>query len=656
MYDLIWLIPLFPLVGFLLNVFVIRDERMAGMVATGATAASFVVALLTTIQFGFAPPHAEPPRVDFFLWEWINTAGFRVPFGLLFDHLSAVMILLITGVGSLIHFYSMGYMHGDARVVRYFAYLNLFVAMMLLLVMGDNLLLLFLGWEGVGLCSFLLIGFWFERKEASSAAVKAFVVNRIGDAAMLLAMMAIFANFGTLTFYNITLPNTSDALLGFLSRAEELRGLTFGIPGQAFLVATGISFLLLIAATGKSAQLPLFVWLPDAMAGPTPVSALIHAATMVTAGVYMLVRVHPIIELSPATQLWITWIGAFTALLAASSAVAQWDIKRVLAYSTVSQLGFMVAAVGMGAYTAAMFHLLTHGVFKALLFLGSGAIIHGTHDTQDMRKMGGLRHAMPTTFRTYILGTLALCGIFPFAGFWSKDEILAHALTSGQLPIFGLLFLTSLLTAFYMGRQIALVFYGEQRDHTYHAHESGAVMTIPLIVLAVGAVVAGVINLPHGEYMGSQLLANWLKSTIAVETTTFGATQLTLAVVTTLLAIGSGYLGWWIYNRTASKLKLGGNDPAYFYLGDIWDALAEAWYVDRAYERYTIVPGFKYLAGFLARTFDPQGVDGLVRSVGSVLSWVSGRLRTIQNGYVRTYALIFLMGVVVVLSYLVMMK
>ncbi|PMP78948.1 MAG: NADH-quinone oxidoreductase subunit L, partial [Chloroflexus aggregans] len=497
---LIWLIPLLPFIGFLLNVFVIRREREAGLVASGMVAAAFVVTLIAVSMLAGMPP--EERRIVSTAWEWINTGSFRVPFAVMFDPLTAVMALLITGVGALIHVYSIGYMHGDPRVVRYFAYLNLFVTMMLFLVMANNLLLLFLGWEGVGLCSFLLIGFWFERKSASEAAVKAFVVNRIGDAAFILAMLAIFAYFGTLNFYG----DGESGQLGFLERVSDIAGLRIGPTWQPIFASTAISFLLLIGATGKSAQFPLFVWLPDAMAGPTPVSALIHAATMVTGGVYLMARTEPLFVASFTTQGWVAWIGALTALLAGTAAMAQWDIKRVLAYSTVSQLGFMVAACGMGAYVAAIFHLLTHGIFKALLFLAAGSVIHGTHDTQDMRRMGGLKDAMPITFRTYLIGALALAGIIPFAGFWSKDEILAHAVSHGHTPIFLILFLTSLLTAFYMGRQVALVFFGTQRDPSYHPHESPSVMTVPLIVLAVGAVIGGAINLPVLHW-----LTDWLE-------------------------------------------------------------------------------------------------------------------------------------------------
>jgi NADH-quinone oxidoreductase subunit L len=520
--------------------------------------------------------------------------------------------------------------------------------MMLFLVMGNNMLLLFLGWEGVGLCSFLLIGFWFERASAGAAAVKAFVVNRIGDAAFILAMLAIYANFNTLNFYTVQVGG--DIIPGFLERVPEILGQTFGPSWQPIAIATGISFLLLIGATGKSAQFPLFVWLPDAMAGPTPVSALIHAATMVTGGVYMMARTEALFVQSPATQTWVLWIGALTALIAGTAAVAQWDIKRVLAYSTVSQLGFMVAACGMGAYVAAIFHLLTHGLFKALLFLGSGSVIHGTHDTQDMRKMGGLRTAMPTTFWTYILGALALAGVVPLAGFWSKDEILAFALERGHWAPMAILLLTSLLTAFYMGRQVALVFFGEQRDHHYHPHESGRVMTVPLIVLAIGTVLGGLINLPaFFEGMpAAHLLTDWLHPVLEEEAGSFNPV---VALLATAGALGMGYLGWWIYTTNAARVKVGGKDPAYRYTGDIWDGMEEAWYLDTAYQRYVIAP-FRGLGNFLASVFDPQGIDGLVMGVGRFFGWAAGEVRQAQTGYVRNYALVFTVGVVLVLGFM----
>lgn len=635
---LLWLIPLFPFVGFLLNIFVIRRERLAGLTASAMVIASFIVAVIAVAALGGLP--TEERRIMSVSWHWINTGALKVPFGLMLDPLTAVMVLLVTGVGALIHVYSIGYMHGDPRVVRYFAYLNLFITMMLFLVMGNNMLMLFLGWEGVGLCSFLLIGFWFERTVATNAAVKAFVVNRIGDAAFILAILAIYANFGTLNFYEVHVGGETQP--GFLERVSEIAGKTFGPSWQPIAVTTGITFLLLIGATGKSAQLPLFVWLPDAMAGPTPVSALIHAATMVTGGVYMMTRTEALFVASPTTQGWVLWIGVLTAFIAGTAAIAQWDIKRVLAYSTVSQLGFMVAACGMGAYVAAIFHLLTHGIFKALLFLGAGSVIHGTHDTQDMRRMGGLRHAMPITYWTYLIGAGALAGIVPLAGFWSKDEILAHALSHNHWPQLTILFLTSLLTAFYMGRQVALIFFGKQRDAHYHPHESGRVMTVPLIILAVGSVAGGAINLPWGHW-----LADWLKPVLHEEAGSFNPA---LALIATLGAAGMGYWGWRTYTAHASKIRVGGKDPLYRYTGDIWDGLEEAWYFDTLYRKAIVLP-FRRLSGFLATIFDPQGIDGLVIGIGRLFGQIGDQVRRFQSGYVRTYALIFTVGVLMILGF-----
>jgi NADH-quinone oxidoreductase subunit L len=652
---IIWLIPLFPLLGFLLNVFFIRSERPAGLVASGAVALSFIASLASIGVLASLPEGQQ--RIDYILWEWITLGSFHVPFGLLFDQLTAVMTLLVTGVGGLIHIFSIGYMHGDVRPVRYFAYLNLFIVAMLFLVMGDNMLLLFLGWEGVGLCSFLLISHWFDRKSVppgivpSDAAVKAFVANRVGDAGMLLAMMAIVAALGSLSFYSQNLGGTE--IVGFLERAEQVQigfqEVNLGFLGSMYL-STLITFLMLIGVTGKSAQIPLFVWLPDAMAGPTPVSALIHAATMVTSGVYLIARNHQLFEASPTTQGWVLAIGVLTALLAGTAALAQWDIKRVLAYSTVSQLGYMVAAAGLGAYGAAMFHLLTHGVFKALLFLGSGSIIHGTHDTQDMRRMGGLKDRMRTTWWTYLIGALALAGIFPLAGFWSKDEIIAAAFERGA-PIAGMvLIVTSLLTAFYMGRQVALIFYGRARtSEAEHAHESGPLMIWPLIILAIGAIVAGAINLP-----GLHWLDTYLAPVIGEEAAPYTLGKGILAVVVTVLAAASALGGWFLYSRTLeARIKPGKEDPGYRYLGDIWRGMELAWGFDWFYNR-VIVRGYRALGRFLNTTFDQQGIDGiLVNGTAGLFGRLSQVFRLGQTGQIRNYALVFLFGVIGLVGFLV---
>ncbi|HET9223904.1 MAG TPA: NADH-quinone oxidoreductase subunit L, partial [Roseiflexaceae bacterium] len=658
---IVWLIPAFPLLGFLINALFIRRERPAGLIACAAVLLSFVCSLIAIYVLQTLPAPAAPEgaaegaaaeavqRIDYVLWEWISVGGFRVPFGLLFDQLTAVMALLVTGVGGLIHIYSIGYMHGDARPVRYFAYLNLFITAMLFLVMGDNLLLLFLGWEGVGLCSFLLIGHWFDRKSVppgivpAEASVKAFVVNRVGDAGMLLAMMAIFANLGSLNFFPVDPLQNGQTIPGFLEGAPQLaaESISLGVLGSINLL-TAITFLLLIGVTGKSAQIPLFTWLPDAMAGPTPVSALIHAATMVTSGVYLIARNHALFDASPTTQGWILAIGMLTALLAASAAVAQFDIKRVLAYSTVSQLGYMVAAVGTGAYVAAMFHLLTHGIFKALLFLGSGSIIHGTHDTQDMRRMGGLKDKMPTTYWTYLIGSLALAGIVPLAGFWSKDEIIAHIWAqpenSGKLAAV-MLMAASAITAFYMGRQVALIFFGSPRDHNAeHAHESGPIMLWPLIILAFGAVIGGVMNLPGTLWLEHFLEPVFHTPAEPVEPAAF---NYAIAIGSTIVALGSGYLGWWMYARLlASRIKPGREDPGHRYLGDIWRGMEIAWGFDWFYERI-VVRAYRAIARFLSDVFDAQGIDGiLVDGTAHLFGRLAQWFRKAQTGYVRNYALV----------------
>src|SRR6266545_4192036 len=653
MSDLTWivvLIPAFPLLGFLLNTFFIRRERSAGLIASGAVVLSFIVSLISIYVLQTLPQGTA--RIDKVLWEWISVGSLRVPFGLLFDQLTAVMTLLVTGVGGIIHIYSIGYMHGDERPVRFFAYMNLFITAMLFLVMGDNMLLLFLGWEGVGLCSFLLIGHYFDRRSVppgivpSDAAVKAFVVNRIGDAGMLLAMMAIFSAFGTLAFYG-----QSNGITGYLDpdRVQQIafRPIGLGAFGSVQLI-TAITFLMLIGVTGKSAQIPLFVWLPDAMAGPTPVSALIHAATMVTSGVYLIVRNYTLFVASPATSGWAVGIGVLTALLAATAAVTQWDIKRVLAYSTISQLGYMVAAVGMGAYAAGMFHLLTHGIFKALLFLGAGSILHGTHETQDMRRMGGLKNRMPMTFWTYMVGAFALAGIVPFAGFWSKDEIIAHAFDVGSTLAGLVLIVTSLMTAFYMGRQVALIFWGKPRDaHAEHAHESAGSMRWVLLVLAVGAIIAGAMNLP-----GLYSLEKYLHPVLNEESGPYTIGKGVLAAVVTLLAAASMYGGWYLYARVLeSRIRPGKEDPGYRYAGDIWRGAEMAWGFDWFYNR-VIWRGYRRLDAFLANVFDQQGIDGiLVDGVGRAFGSLAGIFRRGQTGYIRNYAWVFFIGVVVLVGY-----
>ncbi len=624
--TLVVLLIVLPLIGVLVNTFFVRRGRAAGLIASGVMLAAFGVALALFVSLLQLP--AEERVIDFTLYQWIQAGPLSVPFGLLLDPLSMVMVLLITGVGSLIHIFSIGYMAHDHRPVRYFVYLNLFVSSMLVLVLANNYLLLFLGWEGVGLCSYLLIGHNFERREARDASLKAFVMNRIGDLGLMVAILLIYNAFGTLVFTQV-----------FERALEVLPARQIAFLGGLALPSV-IAFAMLVGVTGKSAQIPLFVWLPDAMAGPTPASALIHAATMVTSGVYLIARSHEIFALTPTISNFTAVLGAVTAFVAASIAIGQYDIKKVLAYSTVSQLGFMVAAVGMGAYVAGMFHLLTHGVFKALLFLAAGSVIHGTHETQDMRKMGGLRRAMPITFWTYMAGTLALSGIFPFAGFWSKDEIVGHAWGHDFRGTAILLIITAMLTAFYMGRQIFLVFWGTQRDHSYHPHESERIMTVPLMILAVGAVVAGFINTPFFHGLGSFLEPVF----VGEEPEPFNLPLAVLTVVLALAALGVAYL---VYGRRTWRKTF--RDPLQPYLGVFFEGFETAWGSD-TYVRSFIRP-FNGIARFLARVVDPRGIDGLVNGTARLVGLGGRGLRLSQSGYLRSYTMVFLVGVVAVIAY-----
>ncbi|MFM8870015.1 MAG: NADH-quinone oxidoreductase subunit L, partial [Actinomycetota bacterium] len=502
MVELAWLIPALPLVGFVTILLFGRrlGDPKAGLFAALMPAAAFVVTVL--VYFDVLSREAEERHHVIKLFSWVPVGSLHIDMAFLIDPLSVTMALFITGIGSLIHFYAVGYMHGDPKFSKFFLYLNLFVFSMLMLVLGENLLVTFLGWEGVGACSYFLISFWHTRDSAATAGKKAFVTNRVGDWGVMIAMFLAFTTVGTVSYSGI-------------NEAAEMGHL-------APVTATAIAMMLFIGACGKSAQLPLYLWLPDAMEGPTPVSALIHAATMVTSGVFLMTRVNPVLAVSydwaPTT---IATIGAITALFAATIAVAQNDIKKVLAYSTVSQLGFMFLAVGSGAYVAAIFHMVTHAFFKALLFLGSGSVIHGMHHEQDMRRMGALRKVMPITAFTFIIGWLAIAGVPPFAGFWSKDEILLYAFANNRaLYVVGVI--TALLTAYYMTRQVIMVFYGEARwnDHSdnhgahgdFKPHESPKIMLFPLVVLAVLSAVGGAMQLPFSK--STHFLEHWLEPVI----------------------------------------------------------------------------------------------------------------------------------------------
>ncbi|MBI3244202.1 MAG: NADH-quinone oxidoreductase subunit L, partial [Chloroflexi bacterium] len=604
MQTLVPLIIVFPVLGLLINVLAGKriGDPWAGIIASLASGSAFVIAVLQFV--GLATTGFEPQVVK--VADWIVIGQLNIPWAFQVDTLSVTMMLLVTGVGTLIHIYAVGYMKGDERFHRFFIYLNLFIASMLVLVAGNNYVMLFVGWEGVGLCSYLLIGFWFDRGEDgvanARAGRKAFVVNRVGDFGFALAMFLIFWTAKTLTFAEVF-------------KFFEENGTTLA-P-----VATAITLLMLVGVAGKSAQIPLFVWLPDAMAGPTPVSALIHAATMVTAGIYLIVRSNVLFNLAPASQMTVALVGASTAFVAGTIALGQFDIKRVLAYSTISQLGFMVAAAGMGAYVAAMFHLLTHAFFKALLFLSSGSVIHGmehghhalghgggghddshapalphapthhepTFDAQDMRNMGGLRKHMRTTFWVYLIGAIALAGVFPFAGFWSKDEILADAWLIGNegqwhgWAVYGLLTVAAFFTAFYMGRQIFMVFYGGERtEAAKHAHESPAVMTVPLIILAVLSTVGGAMNLPK-IIPGGEVLGQWLEHTVEVHALDFNFVVAGISTVVALSGIGLAYL---VYGQ---KPMMTMTDPLQS-TGGLFRFLNGKWFIDELYERLITGP------------------------------------------------------------------
>ena len=597
-----------------------RIGAVAGWVASLAIAGSFAASIALFLKV-IAEEH-EHRELVVKVFDWIKVGSFEVSVDLLVDPLSAVMLLVVTGVGTLIHIYSIGYMHGDPRYPRFFAYLNLFAASMLLLVLANNVLLLYVGWEGVGLCSYLLIGFWFEKHSASNAAKKAFIVNRIGDFAFLLGIFVLSAAVGSLTLGEIN---------------EHAGAMGAGI-------ATIASLLLFAGATGKSAQIPLYVWLPDAMEGPTPVSALIHAATMVTAGVYMVARLSPVFEAGDALVV-VGWIGALTALWAALMAATEYDIKRVLAYSTVSQLGYMFIAHGVHAYSAGVFHLVTHAFFKALLFLGAGAVMHALAGETDMRKMGGLRKVMPITGWTFMAGWLAISGVVPFAGFFSKDAILAAAWAEGQYALWAVGVVTALLTAFYMSRMYFRVFEGKLRvPEGVHVHDVGWTMAAALIPLAILAVVGGVINLP-----GALTLEHFLEPVVGESHVPEGLTPWILAGIALLVAATGIFLARSLYMTRASTVR---RRVLVESFGPFINAARNKFYVDEIYGRGIVLPG-KRLARFATEVVDARVVDGFITGIGRFTAGFSEGFRRVQTGYVRSYALVFLFGAVAVLSILV---
>ncbi len=738
-YALAPLLLLFPFIGVLFNAFLGRrfvesnrkvGERWSGGIATLMAISAFVISVLLFITLETS--HFEAKVVEMADWIVIPAANFAVSWAIQVDTLSVTMMLVVTGVGSLIHIYAMGYMQGDKNYSRFFMYFSLFIFFMLILVSADNYLMLFVGWEGVGLCSFLLISYWFDvEKEGKAvnadAGRKAFIVSRVGDFGVILAMILIFWAFGSLNFEHVF-----DASIKMFAQHEMINLGLFSAP--VGVVITAIVSLFLLGAAGKSAQIPLYVWLPDAMAGPTPVSALIHAATMVTSGIYLLVRSNVLVELSRVSFLeqisvysaadLIAFTGAATALLAGFIAFTQFDIKKVLAYSTVSQLGFMIAAVGMGAYVAAMFHLITHAFFKALLFLGSGSVIHGMEhghhhihaaggadhaveespfDPQDMRTMGGLRHKMPWTFWTYLAGALALAGIFPFAGFWSKDELLAHASINPGTSftiIYLMLSLAAFGTAFYMGRQLMMVFFGKARHEAANqAQESPKLMTAPLVVLAILTLLGGTLNLPrlqqaaaHGAAEGADVtlaLEHWLEESLPIyelieeggELATYdiphSPTTLvwTVAIISMVLALSGLGLAmlvvyrrrpenatdpdplekikplWWFRILPLETFYMKVVVPAFNWMAN-WLAFTVDWNFWHDFVHNNLIRDmFVSFATFLADVFDEYGIDGAVNGLGSVTKGFASVLRKSQTGFARSSALGIFLGAVALLVY-----
>ena len=644
------LIPGLPFLGFLINAFFGRrlSRGVSGAIASGAMVAAFGVSIGVVMQMlGQTPDFSGVRAIEDRVFTWFASGDLFVPFTLRVDPLSALMILVVTGIGSLIHIYSTAYMHDEpaGEYARYFSYLNLFAAFMLILVLGASFPVMFVGWEGVGLCSYLLIGFWFKKKSASDAGKKAFIVNRIGDFGFILGMLMLFVTFGTLSFQEI------NTLVG--AWPEE----------HGFGVLTIATLLLFLGATGKSAQLPLYTWLPDAMEGPTPVSALIHAATMVTAGVYMIGRNAALFGHAEITMHVIAVIGVATALMAGTIALVQNDIKRVLAYSTVSQLGYMFVAMGVGAYAAGIFHLYTHAFFKALLFLGSGAVIHALAGEQDIRNMGGLKKKLPITYWTFLIGCLAIAGVPLLSGFFSKDEILWQTFSHGHYGIWAVAVVTSLLTAIYMFRLFFLTFHGERRNdapaehahdaHGHHGepHDAPPAMAIPLVILALGSIVAGYVGIPHA--LGGH---NWIHGFLD-PAFTLGAVHETAAHADTsmeLLLMGLSIFVAFAGIAIAAFLFLQRRSPAEARsakAGPLHTLLLNKYYVDELYDAVIVRPIHALSSAVLWKGIDVRVIDGAVNGTGAVIRAGSGALRRVQTGSVRAYAMALFAGVVAMLGY-----
>ncbi len=643
MINLIYLTILLPLAGFLVNGIFgsrIKNEKVIGIIGSGVIGLSFLIAAGAFIETLGLPVEERQHIVN--LFTWLHVGGLNVGFSYQVDQLSLVMALIVTGVGFIIHVYSIGYMHGDKSFWRFFTYLNLFIFAMMNLILGDNFVLLFLGWEGVGLCSYLLIGFWYDRKfeksTTSDAAKKAFIVNRIGDFGFLLGMFLIYLTFGSLNFNEV------------FARANLLN-----VHEGVF---TLIALFLFIGATGKSAQIPLFVWLPDAMAGPTPVSALIHAATMVTAGVYMVARCSIIFASAPAIMTLVAVIGIVTALFAASIGMVQNDIKKVLAYSTISQLGYMFLAMGVGAFSAGIFHVMTHAFFKALLFLGAGSVIHAMHEHQDIQGFGGLRKHMPRTAITFLIASLAISGVPPLSGFFSKDEILWLSFANGSFILWLIGAITALMTAFYMFRLYFLTFEGKERfGHNLHPHESPSVMTIPLMILAFLAAVGGFIGIPalfSGE--GGNMFEGWLapvfenaERKLALYGTHSPGSEITLMVISVVLAVGGIWIARSIYLRKPSIAE----SAAGRFKG-LYNLLWNKYFVDEIYDAAVVNPIKKGSETVLWKFTDAKIIDGAVNGTASLISFISARIRKIQTGVAQIYAIVMMLGIVIALFWIIL--
>ena len=628
--NLIYLVPLLPLLGFLVNGLGRKalSKSMVSIIGCGVILASFVISLI--IFFHVRQDGFTSQTISYF--DFISAGKIKISFAFQVDQLSSLFLLIITGVGFLIHVYSTSYMKEESSTdfARYFSYLNLFIFSMLLLVLGANYVIMFLGWEGVGLCSYLLIGYWFKNTSYNIAAKKAFIMNRIGDFGFLLGIFWMINVFGTVSYHDLF--NPQNGIVSVMTQSNTK-------------MMVGITLLLFVGAIGKSAQIPLYTWLPDAMAGPTPVSALIHAATMVTAGIYMIARSNIMYSLAPITMTIVAIIGLSTAIFAGSIALKQNDIKKVLAYSTVSQLGYMFLGLGVGAYTGAVFHVMTHAFFKALLFLGAGSVIHAMGGEQDIRKMGGLSKELRTTYITFFIGCIAIAGIPPLSGFFSKDEILAAAYAKNTwYYIFGVL--GSLLTAFYMFRLLAMTFMGKFRgtpEQEHHLHESPSAITIPLIALALLSIVGGWVGIPeifkhNGHRLGEFLSPVFARSSVILgKPVESGGTDLVLMIVSSIIAVLASLWAW----NTFRKYITTGVEEAGFA-----KVLRDKWYVDELYDTIIVKP-LRSLSGFLNNVIERSGIDALVNGVGRGVNYGSRQVRFLQSGQVGNYILMMVVGILV---------